>query len=170
MIIGVTGKSGSGKSTFIQKFLELDSNIKYINFDQISHDCLEIPIIKSWLRDYLHLPENYTTKDIGKLIFNNKELNKELSQLVWKHMQIRIDELFERNNGKHSIFLDYLLLPQTKYWDMCDLKILMKRDDEKRFEDASKRDLITREYWDLRETNSIEFIESDFDYIVNISE
>lgn len=38
MLIGITGKSGSGKSTITKIFKEIDTNIQIIDVDKIAHE------------------------------------------------------------------------------------------------------------------------------------
>ena len=60
-----------------------------------------------------------------------------LEDITWKHMEKRIEEII--GNNKNVIF-DWLLLPKTKFFSECNLKILLDIDKEKRFERIVKRD------------------------------
>ena len=81
-------------------------------------------------------------------------------------MQIEIDKFLENNKDK-IIILDWLLLPISKYFDMCDIKILLDIPYEVRKERAMKRDNITEEAFDTREKASIDFDKNAFDYVIN---
>ena len=105
-------------------------------------------------------------KKLGEIVFDSrKEMNK-LSSITWSYMQIEIDNFFNENKDK-IIILDWLLLPITKYFDMCDIKILINIPYEIRKERAMKRDNISSDAFDLREKASINFDESIFDCVIN---
>lgn len=80
-------------------------------------------------------------------------------------MQIEIDNFLELNNDK-VVILDWLPLTVSKYFDMCDMKILLDIPYEVRKQRAIKRDSIIEEAFDLRENASINFDESTFDYVL----
>lgn len=79
-------------------------------------------------------------------------------------MQIEIDKILNLNKDK-IIILDWLLLLNTKYFNMCDVKILLDVSYDVRKKRAMKRDNITEEDFDLREQASIDFDETLFDYV-----
>ena len=81
-------------------------------------------------------------------------------------MQIEIDK-FLIDNKEKIIILDWLLLPISKYFDKCDVKVLLDIPYEVRKERAIKRDNITEEAFDLREKASISFDINKFDYVIN---
>ena len=84
-------------------------------------------------------------------------------------MQVEIDEFLNKNKDK-IIILDWLLLPISKYFNMCDIKILLDVPYEVRKQRATKRDSITEETFELREKASISFDESAFDYVLKTSD
>jgi dephospho-CoA kinase len=156
MIIGVTGKSGSGKSTFAKNYAK-ENNFIYINIDEIGHEVLEENkyTIEAWFN-------TTNRKEIGEILFNNRVLYKEFCDAVWKIMEKKIDRIIENNE---NIILDFILLPHTKYWNVC-YKILIKCPSNIRKQRIIKRDEITEEYFNLREKNSIEYDENIMDEII----
>ena len=81
-------------------------------------------------------------------------------------MQIEVDKFLIENKEK-IIILDWLLLPISKYFDKCDVKLLLDIPYEVRKERTIKRDNITEEAFDLREKASISFDTNKFDYVIN---
>ena len=79
-------------------------------------------------------------------------------------MQIEIDKILNLNKDK-IIILDWLLLLNTNYFNMCDVKILLDVSYDVRKKRAMKRDNITEEDFDLREQATIDFDETLFDYV-----
>lgn len=57
------------------------------------------------------------------------------------------------------------MLPKTKYFDNCDLRILVDTPYEIRKERVLKRDNITEEQFKLRDNSSIEYDKNKFEYV-----
>lgn len=170
MIISICGKSGCGKSTLARTLIEQYENAIHLDIDKVGHRALmnqevKSELIKNYGNDIL-IGENIDRKKLGKIVFNSRLEMKNLSDITWKYMQIEIDKFLADNKDK-IIILDWLLLPISKYFDKCDVKVLLDIPYEIRKERAIKRDNITKEAFDLREKASISFDENKFDYVIN---
>lgn len=75
-----------------------------------------------------------------------------------------IDKLIKENEN-NLIILDWILLPQTKYFHMCDITILLDVSFEERLQRAMLRDKITAEEFVLRDNASITYNNESFDYV-----
>ncbi len=79
-------------------------------------------------------------------------------------MQKILDDILQKK--PHTIILEWALLPvDSKYWDKCDIKILVKADDEIRKNKVMARDNIGEEYFKIREKESLDYSHIKFDYI-----
>ncbi len=170
MIIGICGKSGSGKSTLANELVQIYSNNAiHLDIDKIGHKVLSINDVKEELKksfgNYIISGTSIDRKKLGEMVFNSREEMKKLSDITWKYMQIEIDEFLDKNKSK-TIILDWLLLPITKYFSMCDLTILLDIPYEIRKQRAMKRDNISEDAFDLREQASIDFKRENFDYVL----
>lgn len=169
MIIGICGKSGSGKSTIAKLIQTKHSNAVHLDIDKIGHKSHEDEEVKKKLIDTFSnqiLTENkIDRKKLSKIVFSSKEEMNKLTNITWDFMEKEIDKFIEENKDK-IIILDWLLLPITKYINICDIKILLDIPYEVRKERAILRDNITEEQFDLRETSSIEYDHNDFDIII----
>lgn len=104
-------------------------------------------------------------KKLAHIVFNDKDEMKKLENITWNRMEKIIDSIIFENNKK-IILLDYQLLPKTKYFDEADIRLLVKAPEEIRFNRAVIRDNIFRNQFDEREKASLNFVDSDFDYVI----
>lgn len=169
MLIGICGKSGSGKST-ISNYLKDELGAIHCDIDNIGHYVLTLPTVQSDLIGSFGVKiwEDgiINRKKLGQIVFNSIDKMKILEQITWKHMEIEIDRIIEQNKNK-IIILDWQLLPKTKYLSLCDLKILIDIPYEIRKQRILKRDSISEEKIDLREKASITYNKKDFDFVFN---
>jgi len=172
MIIGICGKSGSGKST-ISNYLKEELRAIHCDIDKVGHNALtneevKKELIKNYGNDILN-GNNIDRKKLGEIVFNSRLEMKKLSDITWKYMQIEIDNFLIDNHDK-LIILDWLLLPISKYFEKCDITILLDIPYEIRKERAIKRDNISEDAFNLREKASITYNNSDFDYVFNTND
>lgn len=166
MIIGITGKSGAGKSTYARQLAE-ENGFRVVNIDKIAHSIINLPAYKAILMD---LFGDEVIKDgavdrkyLGDLIFENRHLYEEMSGLIWKIMKHRIDHILSTHK---NVILDWILLPHTHYWKICDTKILMVADEEDRKQRVMARDNISAEYLSKRDAAGISYNGIEFDQII----
>lgn len=88
-----------------------------------------------------------------------------LTNITWPYMEKSIDNIIKQNTNK-LIILDWQLLPKTKYFNLCDIKILLDIPYEIRKKRVIERDKITNEYFDIRDRSSYNYDNIDFDYII----
>ncbi len=167
MIVGVTGKSGVGKSTFAKKYAK-EHGYYYLDIDEVGHRVLDDPEVKRQVKEKFGIEVSSTNrKKLGELVFasRNNEM-KELADITWEKMKDIIDR-YIKSEEKLGIVLDWILLPHTHYFKMCDLKVLVTAPEELRRERVLKRDNITSEELNLRDNASIKYNENDFDEIIH---
>ena len=165
-VIGVTGKSGSGKTTFALA-LSQELNYKYVDVDKIGHQASSNPDILKKLcekfgKEILDKDGNLDRKKLGDIVFSEKEKMQQLTDLTWDYMKDVLNKLLEQHD---KIILDWCLLPITEYWDKCDIKILVIADDVERKNKILQRDKISEEYLNKREAASVDYLKYSFDYI-----
>ena len=169
MIISICGKSGSGKSTLAKRIIEERKNVIHIDIDKIAHQVLTIPIVKQQLQEQFKdvLTDNEVDrKKLGPIVFSSTKNMDILTRITWPHMEQEIDRIISENKDK-IIILDYLLLPKTKYFEQSDLKILLDIPKDIRKQRILKRDNITEDKFDLRDSSSIEYDKDEFDFIIS---
>lgn len=170
MIIGICGKSGSGKSTIASILVNNHGNAVHLDIDKVGHNVLTIlevqnELISSFGNSIIN-NDKVDRKILGDLVFTSRANMDKLTDITWKYMQIEIDKFISINQDK-MIILDWILLPITKYFNMCNIKILMDIPYDIRKQRAMLRDNISEDKFNLREQASIEYDVNNFDIVVN---
>lgn len=168
-IIGITGKSGSGKST-LTKLLSERWQCNSVNIDKIGHKATsneEIlkKLCKVFGNEILGHDRTIDRKKLGNIVFSSKEKMDILTDITWGYMQEILDEILKEESK--TVILEWALLPISKYWEKCDVKILIKANDEERKEKVMQRDHISEEYFLKRDSGSIDYTPYEFDYVLN---
>lgn len=170
MIIGVCGKSSSGKSFLASKLCERLNGFKVLSGDAVGHDVIAIEEVKKELVDAfgdIVLKDGIIDrKALGKIVFNDKNEMNKLNDITGPRMK----KIFDNNIEEGNIIIDWILLSKTEYFDKCDIKILVDIPYEIRLYRAVMRDGITKAKFDEREKASVTYNKDDFDIVVSIDD
>ncbi len=167
-LILVTGKSGSGKSTFAKKLAEI-LGYTYIDVDKVAHSIYDNKMMLAKVEQLFGKGIYDSTglfdrKALGKIVFSKKGSKEveEFNKLTWQYMKSEIDTKLT-----DGTVLDYIFLPKTEYWEQNCCKILVESEnDTLRFEKIKQRDNVTIEYIQNRESSGINYNKTDFDIVV----
>jgi len=168
MIIGITGRSGSGKS-FLSDILAEKLDMIHIDIDKISHEVLTFEESKKFLLNEFgsEIFENgvVNRKKLGKIVFGEPEKLEKLNRFCQIEMEAKIDEIIA--SATKPLILDYALLFGLKQFESCDIKILLKADFDVRYSRVKTRENITREYFLSRDSSlsDSDYNESLFDFV-----
>lgn len=167
MIIGIMGKSGSGKST-ITNLLNEKGNYLLIDVDKINHELIENTSLKQDI--IIRYPETLENgkinrQKLGMILYQDKKKMDEYNKLVWIYLEKKLDEMIK--NTTKIVVLDWMMLPLTKYYNMCDIKILVESSLEIRLERIKKRDKVDEIHFFERDKNSVDYKIEDFDFVIN---
>ena len=168
MLIGLMGKSGSGKSLVSSLFNELDETIQVIDVDKIGHASHNNPKVRAKLKRYFgesifHSDGTVNRKVLANVVFNDNAKMQLLYDATYSYMVEQIDLVLQ---DARVTILDYALLPLTKYYELCDVKILVEAPKDVRSNRVVRRDNISHEKYDQRDANSVDYSEYTFDYKV----
>ena len=164
MVIGITGKSGSGKSFLSEKIKE-NLNPIHVDIDKISHGVLleekSLEFVKTEFGKEVFDGNVLNRKKLGAIVFGNKEKLEKLNQFCQTQMEIEIDEIIAGSN--QTVILDYALLPWMKQFEICDVKILLSTSFDERYNRVNSRENISREYFEKRDNSIKDYNDFEFD-------
>ena len=166
-LIGITGKTGTGKST-IATILAQKLDAQYVDIDKIGHQATSDPHIANKLCDIFGnelLDSNgmINRKNLGNIVFSDTNKMQILTDITWEYMKQELDNILLQK--QQCFIFDWALLPKVKFWDMCDFKILVTSDDTMRKKRILERDHISEDYLEKRESATLDYSKLAFDFI-----
>ena len=165
MILGISGKSGAGKSS-ISAYIESHYGFKWIDTDELARKIRE-----SNIEEIVSLVSNkeiikdgkVDSKLLGAILFDNKHLLDEYNKLIY----LKLKDYLESEISKYEdVIVDSLFLPIMDVFSWCDYKIFVDCDDDVRKERIIKRDSISQEYFSKRDENGLIYNKNDFDFVI----
>ena len=164
MVIGLTGRSGSGKSTVSGYLRELGHTI--IDADAISHEVIlrgkpaYDEIVAHFGSGILGAGQEIDRKKLGEIVFHQEEELSFLNICSHKYILWEIDQLVQTYNLNHCggyLFLDAPLLFETGLDAICDQVWLVTAPQEDRITRIMVRDHLSKEeaYARLKNQNNI---------------
>ena len=110
MLIGVTGRSGAGKSEFSRSLATLLNGI-HVDIDKECYKVIEVR--KEQIAKALDIPDFSTTRELGEVIFKNRDQYLRAVKLVWPATLKNIQKIIKENSCR-PVILDHILLPHMK--------------------------------------------------------
>ena len=146
MIIGLTGGTGTGKSSvcdFFRKrgYLIIDADIVSREVCAKGEKCLG-EIADFFGNGILDKEGNLMRRALGDIVFNDKSKLETLNQITHKHIKARIEEIILANKDK-NIVLDAPLLFEAGLDGICDIKVCVLSDRLNRARRIMTRDGIS---------------------------
>lgn len=169
MLISICGKSGSGKSTLAKKLKEEIEDSVLLDIDNIAHNIYNIDACKEEMikhfGEYILTNNEVNRKILSKIVFQSKKEMQALEDITWKYMERIIDYQIEKYKEK-VIILEWINLPKTKYLKESKIRILLDTPDNIRKERVLKRDNITEEDYEIRNSAALTYKKKDFNLII----
>ncbi len=178
-IIGITGSSGSGKTT-ISKILSQRKDVKIINVDQIAKNLTNAQTdyfleIKQAFQDDDILLENgsLNRKKLAELIYQDDTKRQKLNCITFKHL---VPAIMQQTNDLPDdikmVIIDAPLLFEAGLEKYCDFTIAMQASIEVKIDRICKRDHIPEEIakarLEIQQTN--EFYRKNADCVIENDE
>jgi len=142
MVIGLTGGSGSGKTTAAKFFEKMGANV--IDADKIGHEILKRGDVKEKIKEAFGSGVfdrfgEIDRKALGKIVFNDEKKRSLLNEIT--HTPIR-DEILNKIGKKGDCVwvIDAALLFETNMDKACDIVLAITCPKELRVERIKNRD------------------------------
>lgn len=172
MVVGLTGQSGSGKTTVSQVFQE--NGFQVINADRIAREVVEpgMPCLHEVAENFpgvLREDGSLNRAALAAIVFHDRVKLDLLGSLTYPYITERILERIEccAADGAELILLDAPTLFESRADDFCDLILSVIAPEELRLQRIMARDGLTEEqarsrlhsqYGDCFYTNNSDFI------------
>lgn len=152
-VIGITGASGSGKTTISQIMSKIDG-IKVLDADKMAKKLTSSEseyfsdVKNAFFDDEIILPDgNLNRPKLAKIIYNDDEKLQKLNNITFKHLVPKI--LKEINVAKESgmkiVVIDAPLLFESEIDKYCDYIITLEVSDNLKIKRMCERDNISEE-------------------------
>lgn len=173
MIIGITGRGCSGKSTLAAKIIQKHSNFIYIDVDKIVETKVltSVELINKVNR--LFKDRKYTIDDIVMAYFDKNEKNNILHLLFVHEVAKHINEIILSSQTSDFV-IDWFLLHEIFHLLQLDVKLMTFATRKKRIdrakirqnsEDTSMFEKVDNAYVDIEPSQIDYFINTEQDYI-----
>lgn len=166
MIIGLTGGSGSGKSTVAEILKQ--HNMLIIDCDKIAHEIIlkgndaYIELINIFGENILDSSKQIDRKKLGNIVFKDKGKLNLLNECTHKHIVNKVKEIIKENlNNKdiNAIVIDAPLLIEANLHTIVDEVWAVYADTDIRIQRLIKRDNITLEQAKERLQSQMSWVE-----------
>lgn len=171
-IIGITGSSGSGKST-VTSILEKELKAKVINADEIVKQMQTRgskyfeKIVELFGKDVIKENGSLNRRKLAEIIFQDKAQKEKLDNLTYKYVVEEIRKQVNIAKGEYVI-IDAPLLIESKLNEICNSVIAVISKKEEQIKRICKRDNIEASKANLRIEAQMdnEFYKKNADYVV----
>ena len=151
-IIGITGNSGSGKST-ISKLISKNYEAKIIDADKIAKEMTMnngeyLQAIKQTFGEDVIKDNTLDRKKLADIVFSNKTEKEKLDSLTFEYVVRRIKEEIKKAQIKSDIkyiVLDVPLLFESKINEVCNYTIGVTAPKIEKIKRICKRDKLSEE-------------------------
>ncbi|KAM8730438.1 bifunctional coenzyme A synthase [Acanthopagrus schlegelii] len=150
-VIGLTGGSGSGKSSIARQLEDLGA--VQIDCDKLGHEVYQPGtaayhrVLEEFGSDLLNEDKTINRRALGKKVFGNKERLKALTDIVWPEIALLVKGRISqaRQEGKQVCVVDAAVLLEAGWTDMVHEVWVTVIPDEEAVSRITERDGVTSE-------------------------
>ncbi len=173
-IIGLTGNSGSGKTTACEFFK--NAGFAIINCDKISREVVQkgqpclVELCQFFGENILNADGTLDRKKLAEIAFADKELTLKLNEITHKYIIQKVHSLIDNYKAQNetAVIIDAPVLYESGLDKICDFVVAVTADESVRIERLSLRDSITQEQAKQRfkHQKSVEFYKQNADFVI----
>lgn len=178
-VIGITGSSGSGKTT-ISEILGKRQDTKVINADKMAKTLTNAEteyfaeIKRAFQKQNILLEDGSLNRaKLADLIYHDRESLEKLNQITFKHLLPKIEqEIQNADETIQLIVLDAPLLFEAKLDKFCDTTIAIQATEKLKIQRICERDKISEKMARarLKIQKGDEFYRQNADYVIENDE
>ena len=147
MILGITGGTGTGKTSVCryfknQGFIIIDSDVVARNVCAAGSDCLG-EIVGFFGSGVIDSNGSLKRKELGRIVFSDSQKLKKLNEITHKYIIKSIKKIIEENEGK-NIVIDAPLLLETGLNSICTKTLCVLADEDIRLARIMERDSLVQ--------------------------
>jgi dephospho-CoA kinase len=121
-VIGITGRTGSGKSMACDWIKKTIADVEHIDCDKVGHQVLEIPHIKNMLiatfGETIQENGKINRKVLGPIVFSSKQKLNQLNELVHPKICEIVNQIIA-STTHHIIIIEGALIHQVGLEYIC---------------------------------------------------
>lgn len=152
MVIGLTGPTGSGKSS-VSQILREWRGVAVIDADEVSRRVVQkgkrclVDLAVEFSPLIINPDGNLNRKRLAQMVFSDKEKLLALNQIILPYIveEMEMEIMREREVGAQAIFLDAPTLYESGADALCDKVVAVLSSRNHRFERIVRRDKMTYE-------------------------
>ena len=147
IVLGLTGSFGTGKSSVASIFRSAGAEV--IDADRIAHECLESAtpsykkIVRIFGKNILLKDGKINRPELGRMVFNNKNLLKKLNSIVHPFVVSEIKKQIKLSK-EGLIVLDAPLLIEAGLKGVVDKLIVVKATQEEQIQRLLERSSLSK--------------------------
>lgn len=149
LVVGLTGPTGSGKTTVSEVFAE--NGFYVINCDTVSRKVTEksTPCLKELIHEFsediLNSDGTLDRKKLASIVFSDSMKKSCFEGVIYPYIIAKVLEEIKdaAKSGAQFVLLDAPTLFQSNADDLCDLVVCVIADEHKRYENIIARDGLT---------------------------
>lgn len=172
-IAGLTGNTGSGKSTAAEVFKNNGAFV--VDCDKLYHKIADADYrmrleLCAEFGDEIYEDGIFNSRRLGGIVFGSEQKMIKLNNIVRKYILDAVEDEIDRaeRNKEKVVLLDAPTLFETGAYLMCDITIAVLADNESIISRISERDGVPPEYARMRlaSQNSREFFVKNADLVI----
>ena len=143
-LIGVTGKSGAGKTTFSNYLKENSKDIEVIHVDDLLKD-IKLKYFKFLMKENKNGEKIKVSARLKNFIYKNKPVFILFSKIMAKLIEPELNRRLKKMQGKRFVIIDDVFIKYHKIYKDFKQIFLLERTYINRIDSLQQRDDITKQ-------------------------